>query len=855
MAEVLMLQQKDEEKILSENEKQIGSLILEHSEKEYTDVLRDSMWETFYELSPLRESLLNWYSFQKDSEILEISNGYGALTGLLGRVSRHVTVLEESHYKAECIAKRYEEESNISIVSGKISMLSHEKIYDYIIVEKAVNTKSAVKKLFADLCPFLSEKGRLLFVCENRFGMKYWCGVPDSVSGRPFGGIRESHTGEILTRHDLLEVLEHSNQINGWNVYYPYPDHKLTQAVYTDYYLPKVSVRDRVIPYYLSEQRKSLVCLENEICDGLIANNVFHIFSNSFLIECSKASLETEVVFAAISTDRGKEHGFATVITAKDTVQKRILHQEARENLILIYENQQKLEQHGICCVQQTIFENLIEMPLIKKRSLIEHLEKLYLYDCGKVDEIFDILYQNILQSSEHIPFTECKLRDSKLTEENAGKILQHAYIDMIPYNCFYIDNNLMFYDQEFVKECYPAKYVLFRALRYTYIYIQDAERIIPLQHFKDRYELNEVWNIFEKEESSFVEDNRNYDILSSFYKWAGVNKGDVDKNIDRLQDDRADWKNDNTKKSKKSGVKTLTSFVRKKFDLSIYNEDEELKRIKEVQMDMLNEFARVCEQNKLSYCAFYGTLLGTVRHRGYIPWDDDVDLAMPRKDYDKLVKIAPTVFREKYFFQTPENDAGCFYGGYGKLRNSNTTGLEEKNKGHNCNQGIWIDVFPLDNVLANETRKRKQSKEIQYYQRILMKKTYPKIRVLWDLEPKQEQKYYILGKFYSRTFLCKKLYETIVNYEGELSDKIAVLTRYQGKEEYSEYDRADFSYIIYNQFENITIPIPNGFEACLRQDYGENFLIYPEEELRHPHHRAIFDIEKSYIDYIVENK
>lgn len=106
----------------------------------------------------------------------------------------------------------------------------------------------------------------------------------------------------------------------------------------------------------------------------------------------------------------------------------------------------------------------------------------------------------------------------------------------MIPYNCFYVDGQILFYDQEFVKENCPAKYVLFRALRYTYIYIPEAESRIPLQYFKDRYQLNNLWNIFEREEAAFVEDNRNYNTLEAFYKWASVDRREIDKHIKFLQ-------------------------------------------------------------------------------------------------------------------------------------------------------------------------------------------------------------------------------------------------------------------------------------------------------------------------------
>lgn len=843
MAELIAPGYEAVEENLLDSEKEISSLILDHTKEEYEGALRNAAWDMFHEMSPLREGLLNWYPFEPKSEALEFSDGYGALTGVLCASLRKVTVLEKSDQKAQCIAKRHEECSNLTVIIGDTRFLPTDKKYDYIIVEKAANTRVEMEKLLDAVCPFLKETGRLLFVCENRFGMKYWCGVPDPVRNMPFAGIREDGTGDMLTRNDVLQILEQHPQMIGWNLYYPFPDAKLPQAIYTDKYQPKASVRDRVIPYYTEEQKKSLVCLESEICDDLIANGIFNVFANSFLVECSKHAFESETAFAALSTDRGKEHGFATVITTKDTVQKRVLNSAGKKSLELIYQNGQELIQHDVKCVQQILDESMIEMPFVKGPSLIEYLKQLFLKEPDKVEDVIEQLYQNILRSSEQGNFSECRIRDGMLTEQNVGPILRKAYIDMIPYNCFYNDGELLFYDQEFAQEYYPAKYVLFRALRYTYVYIQEAEKIIPLQYFKNKYNLNQIWQAFEREEACFVEDNRNYDLMTSFYKWAGVSRNEVEENAAKLLHDAP------KKKTSYPPLRRIRS------DLSIYGKDEQLRRIKQVQLRMLEEFMRVCDENDLSYCLFYGTLLGVVRHKGYVPWDDDLDLAMPRRDYDRLVEIAPLVFRYPYFFQTPENDAECFYGGYGKLRDSSTAGIEERHKDRNCNQGIWLDIFPLDDVLAEETEKEKQFRQIRYYQQLLMKKTYPEKRMLWELKPEEEKLRLLQSRCYSREALCEKLHKTMTEYGSSLSDKVAIMARYQGKQMYSEYDRAAVEFVIPMKFENLTVSIPVGYEACLTVDYGENYSLYPPENERKPHHIAVFDTEKSYIDYIQENR
>ena len=114
------------------------------------------------------------------------------------------------------------------------------------------------------------------------------------------------------------------------------------------------------------------------------------------------------------------------------------------------------------------------------------------------------------------------------------------------------------------------------------------------------------------------------------------------------------------------------------------------MKRIWAVELDLLNEFARVCRENGLKWFAHAGTMLGAVRHRGFIPWDDDIDIIMPRKDYERLCKLAPSAFSHPYFFQDEQTDR-YFARAFSRLRNSETTAIFENEKDYRYpyNQGI----------------------------------------------------------------------------------------------------------------------------------------------------------------------
>lgn len=124
---------------------------------------------------------------------------------------------------------------------------------------------------------------------------------------------------------------------------------------------------------------------------------------------------------------------------------------------------------------------------------------------------------------------------------------------------------------------------------------------------------------------------------------------------------------------------------------------DEQLTQLREIQLDMLLEVKRICEKYHIQYSLIGGTLLGAVRHHGYIPWDDDADIGMLRKDYEKFRKVCKKELNpEKYYFQDDRNTE-AYRWGYGKLRRKNTVFLRENQEHLKFGQEVFIDIFPLD--------------------------------------------------------------------------------------------------------------------------------------------------------------
>lgn len=242
---------------------------------------------------------------------------------------------------------------------------------------------------------------------------------------------------------------------------------------------------------------------------------------------------------------------------------------------------------------------------------------------------------------------------------------------------------------------------------------------------------------------------------------------------------------------------------------------------VHEVLLDMLAEFDRVCSSNGLRYIATHGTMLGAVRHEGFIPWDDDLDVAMPRADYDRLAELASEgTFKEPYFLQTPQSDPECFFGGYAKLRDSSTAAIEPYTEGHSFNQGIWMDIMPLDNrPRSNEATKRQLRYHVRTWQRALYAQTYGVGR-MGNTSPKKMSFYFMLADRYDRDQLCRRLRKacTACHETGELT---IFAGNYDINRDGIRYRLADVDAAVRVPFEKTTIPIPENAREWLEEYYG----------------------------------
>lgn len=817
---------------------------MEKSQKDYYDeeLAEEKNFQVWYHLSSLRTGLFGWYKFGGGTQVLEIGAGFGALTGMLCDRCSFVTATERSVVRAQALAKRLKDRENLEIYAGEWTEIEFGQKFDYIIMtgilERAAGGAGERKK-YAEYLEkarqLLKEGGILLCAVENRFGLKYFCGAREPHSGKAFDGINHypgGTGGYSFSRKELQDIISDA----GFSVskfYYPLPDYKLPQLIYTDQKLPDKNLQERLIPYYTD--KNSLIASESELYNEIIENEVFPFFSNSFLIECGSRDNLNRAVYVALSTDRGKEKSFATVIYENNSVEKNILFPEGEKNAEQLYQNLEDLKGRGIPVIECIKEKNSILMPYIKYPTLSDYVKKLAPYNYSRLPEILDTLYGFILRSSEGADDGENFLlkklsslpsgQQEEIKEIDWGPILSKAYIELIPLNCFYdeVNDKFLFFDQEFVRFNYPAKYILFRAIHYIYCFTPGIEDILPQQQLRERYGMERLWTCFMKEEALFLDEVRKHDTYRQFYRWSGADRGVISRNIAKLQ----------SEEEKIAGYKV----------------SDKMKKIWNVELQMLDQIDSICSKHGLKYFIIRGTLLGAVRHKGFIPWDDDLDIGMLRKDYDAFLQIANREIKEPFVIQNMWTEEDCFFGGYSRLRNSSTTGIQAREIGHRSNQGIWVDIMPFDCCVTDERKQELKEKKIKKAYELLYARVYGKdVRSFAQLPPWKWKCIRLLARMRTCQSLCRQLDKAMRMYTEEDTADIAVFSGYGN---FQILRKADFENTVILDFAGRKVPAPAGYENYLFTTMGRDYMKYPPEEERKPKHKGIFDPERPYTEYV----
>ena len=259
-----------------------------------------------------------------------------------------------------------------------------------------------------------------------------------------------------------------------------------------------------------------------------------------------------------------------------------------------------------------------------------------------------------------------------------------------------------------------------------------------------------------------------------------------------------------------------LEKEIRKGYEIS-----SEMKKVWNIQLKMVQKLLDVCAKYNLKVWADGGTLLGTVREHGYIPWDDDIDMGMLREDYDKLLEIAPKEFEDPFFFQDVYTDKK-YPRGHSQLRYNGTAAILPFDINAPFNQSIFIDIFVYDYLPKDKGVLLRALRKGERYRNMLNRTVYGKISLCHP----RSSLYNLIAKVYVTlngfTKVYKKLQRCYTNYNVEMSHvlsshmfRLENLFNFQFKDEW-------YSGTVYMPFEDIQMPVPVGYNEILTRMYGD---------------------------------
>ena len=279
-----------------------------------------------------------------------------------------------------------------------------------------------------------------------------------------------------------------------------------------------------------------------------------------------------------------------------------------------------------------------------------------------------------------------------------------------------------------------------------------------------------------------------------------------------------------------------------------------EVKQFWAVLLDILVQIDTVCKKHNIQYFLCGGTLLGAVRHRGFIPWDDDLDVMMKRNDYNRFCEVAPIELHQPYFFQTEKTDPGHLLR-HAKVRNSNTTGMFKSfaGKGYKINQGIFVDVFPMDNLPDDMNERKKYYDDLfklwgKVWKLSAFKNRGVRFGTLENLKLYGEN---LLLSLTGKQDIYNAQFEKLAGKYKDVSTEDCCLIlghlTPKGLKNTHLWKTKDYLQMTTAPFEFLDMPIPVNYDAQLTTLYGDWHKIVMGEN---SHGELIVDVDRPYTYY-----
>lgn len=265
--------------------------------------------------------------------------------------------------------------------------------------------------------------------------------------------------------------------------------------------------------------------------------------------------------------------------------------------------------------------------------------------------------------------------------------------------------------------------------------------------------------------------------------------------------------------------------------------DSETLRKLQLKELDSLKFFDKFCKENDLTYYLLGGCVIGSLRHKGFIPWDDDIDLIMPRKDYTKMLELWNGELKDDRYILLKTDGEKIFTGNtFATLIDTSSTLIKENQQNIDVPHGIVTDIFPMDGCPDSKIKRYMQYYHAMMYSLFITEYVPTKHGGVVSLASK-----ILLGIFKGkkiRTKIWKRAEKKASKYDFDTHDFSTELYAGPGYMK-NKYPHKAFAGAAYSEFEGMMVPIPQGYDTYLSMAFGD-YMSLPKEEDRVPHHDLV---------------
>lgn len=281
----------------------------------------------------------------------------------------------------------------------------------------------------------------------------------------------------------------------------------------------------------------------------------------------------------------------------------------------------------------------------------------------------------------------------------------------------------------------------------------------------------------------------------------------------------------------------------------------ENRKKLWSIELEMMNVLDTLCTKYGIKYFLIGGALIGAIRHKGFIPWDDDIDIGMMRVDYEKFITVAEKELKAPMSLQTYKTEKG-YYSDLIRIRHAKSTGILGKDVNKRCNNGTFIEIYAYDNVPDNINIEILLGKNIKFWDAVL--------NDYYNNPPRNSMERKVVAGFtkvYSKIFPFEFTYKiwdglrkSYMNHNTKFAS--CEFSTKKGQKNINKWRVSDISETIKVPFENLMLSVPKNYDNCLRICYGDYMQIPPLEQREAHHMRDVYyDPFHPYTDYFKEEQ